>query len=102
MKKMDTDANQLARTHIDDVEQLLQTNSSLHANEVDSLLSEINDFLHLRSRELSKGKSVNYMDVVEALGMNLFIDPKDSQRLLREVQLEMKEMIRKYNDLVID
>ncbi|MHA1944600.1 MAG: hypothetical protein ACW97W_00760 [Candidatus Hodarchaeales archaeon] len=64
---MDTDANQLARTHIDDVEQLLRTNSSLHANEVDSLLSEINDFLHLRSRELSKGKSVNYMDVLEAI-----------------------------------
>jgi hypothetical protein len=67
MKKMDTDANQLARTHIDDVEQLLRTNSSLHANEVDSLLSEINDFLHLRSRELSKGRSVSYMDVLEAI-----------------------------------
>jgi len=39
---------------------------------------------------------------IEALGMNPFIDPKDSKRLLQKAQLEMKEMIRKYNDLVID
>ncbi len=67
MKKMDNDANQLTRTHIDDVEQLLRTNSSLHANEVDSLLSEINDFLHLRSRELSEGDIVSYKDVQRAI-----------------------------------
>lgn len=64
---MDPDANQLTRTYIDDVEQLLRSNSGLHVNEIDSLLSEINDFLHLRSRELSKRDRVNYREVLEAI-----------------------------------
>ena len=64
---MDSDANQLARTHIDEVERLLSSNSRLHVNEIDSLLSEINDFIHLRSRELSKGEKVNYREVLEAI-----------------------------------
>ncbi len=67
MKKLDPDANQLARTYIDDVELLLRSNSDLHVNEIDSLLSEINDFLHLRSRELSKGDNVSYREVLEAI-----------------------------------
>ena len=67
MKKMDPDANQLARTHVDEVEQLLRSNSHLHVNELDSMLSEINDFIHLRSRELSKGETVSYKDVYEAI-----------------------------------
>jgi hypothetical protein len=95
MKKMDTDANQLARTHIDDVEQLLRTNSSLHANEVDSLLSEINDFLHLRSRELSKGKSVSYMDVLEA------IDEcgSPSEIVKQYLEINMNEVIKPFKPL---
>ena len=67
MKKMDPDANQLARKHVDEVEQLLRSNSHLHVNELDSILSEINDFLHLRSRELSKGNTVSYKNVFEAI-----------------------------------
>lgn len=67
MKIMDPDANQLARTYIDNVEELLRSNSRFHVNEIDSLLSEINDFIHLRSRELSKEDSVHYREVLEAI-----------------------------------
>lgn len=64
---MDPDANQLARTYIDNVEGLLRSNSRIHVNEIDSLLSEINDYVHLRCRELSKGDSVHYREVLEAI-----------------------------------
>jgi hypothetical protein len=39
---------------------------------------------------------------MELVGSNPFIDSKDSTRLMREAQAEMREMVRRYNDLVID
>jgi len=38
---------------------------------------------------------------IETISSNPFIDPKDSQRLLQEARLEMRGMIKKYNDLEI-
>jgi len=39
---------------------------------------------------------------IESISSNPFIDPKDSQRLLRDARRDMQDTIRKYNDLVID
>ncbi|MFX1506056.1 MAG: hypothetical protein ACFFDC_08065 [Promethearchaeota archaeon] len=67
MKELDPDARQLARTYIDSIETLLRSESQLHVNEIDSLLSEINDFIHLRCRELSSEDRVQYREVLEAI-----------------------------------
>lgn len=39
---------------------------------------------------------------VEAIGSNPFIESKDADRLMREMRMEMKEAIRKYNNLEFD
>ena len=39
---------------------------------------------------------------IEAISMHPFIDPKDANKLIREMRMVMQETIRKYNDLVID
>ena len=67
MKELEPDAKQLAKMYIDSIEELLRSNSCLHVNEVDSLLSEINDYIHLRCRELSSEDKVQYREVLEAI-----------------------------------
>ncbi|MFW9905818.1 MAG: hypothetical protein ACFFFH_15910 [Candidatus Thorarchaeota archaeon] len=67
MKELEPDARQLAKTYINNIEELLHSNSRLHVNEIDNLLSEINDFIHLRCRELSSREYVQYREVLEAI-----------------------------------
>ncbi len=67
MKDLEPDARQLAKMYIDSIEELLRSNSRLHVNEIDSLLSEINDFIHLRCRELSSKENVQYREVLKAI-----------------------------------
>ena len=67
MKTFDVDAKHLIRNYIDSIEEFVRNNTRLHPNEIDSLLNEINDFVYLRSRELTVGDRVLYSDVLRAI-----------------------------------
>ncbi|MFX1505294.1 MAG: hypothetical protein ACFFDC_04175 [Promethearchaeota archaeon] len=67
MKSVDVDARHLIRTYIDGIEEYLRGHTRLHPNEIDSLLTEINDFVYLRSGELATGDRVHYNDVLKAI-----------------------------------
>ncbi len=69
MKNIDKDAQELIKKYIDNIEEHLQKNTKVHPNEIDGLLNEINDFLHLRSREISTNSEnqVRYNDVLKAI-----------------------------------
>jgi hypothetical protein len=67
MKTFDVDAKQLIRNYIDSIEEYLRNHTRLHPNEIDGLLNEINDFVYLRSRELTVGDRVRYSDVLHAI-----------------------------------
>ncbi|MHA2303990.1 MAG: hypothetical protein ACXACU_01270 [Candidatus Hodarchaeales archaeon] len=67
MKTFDVDAKQLIRNYIDSIEEFVRNHTRLHPNEIDGLLNEINDFVYLRSRELTVGDRVRYSDVLRAI-----------------------------------
>lgn len=67
MKSFDVDAKQLIRNYIDSIEEFVRNYTRLHPNEIDGLLNEINDFVYLRSRELTVGDRVLYSDVLRAI-----------------------------------
>ncbi|MFW9855652.1 MAG: hypothetical protein ACFFFG_11355 [Candidatus Thorarchaeota archaeon] len=69
MKSFNRDAKQLIRSYIDSVEEYLTSKTRLHPNEVDSLLSEINDFLYLRSSEIATDPDdrVFFTDAIKAI-----------------------------------
>ncbi|UCE14453.1 MAG: hypothetical protein JSV04_04565, partial [Candidatus Heimdallarchaeota archaeon] len=67
MKTFDVDAKHLIRTYIDSIEEYARQHTNLHPNEIDGLLNEINDFVYLRSGELTAGERVHYNDVLKAI-----------------------------------
>ncbi len=67
MKTFDVDAKHLIRNYIDSIEEFVRNHTRLHPNEIDGLLNEINDFVYLRSRELTVGDRVLYSDVLRAI-----------------------------------
>ena len=67
MKPINEDAKRLIRSYVDNVEAYLKENSKMHPNEIDGLLNEINDFLFIRSNELTKKETVLHSDVLRAI-----------------------------------
>lgn len=67
MKTFDVDAKHLIRTYIDSIEEYARQHTRMHPNEIDGLLNEINDFVYLRSGELTTGERVQYDDVLKAI-----------------------------------
>ncbi len=85
MKSLDVDAKHLIRNYVDSIEEYLRNKGNLHPNEIDSLLNEINDFIHLRSRELSEEDRVHYDVVLKA------IDECGSPSEIGDAFLELQE-----------
>ena len=85
MKSLDVDAKHLIRNYVDSIEEYLRNKGNLHPNEIDSLLNEINDFIHLRSRELTQEERVHYDDVLKA------IDECGSPSEIGDAFLELQE-----------
>ncbi len=67
MKKMDVDAKQMIRDYIDSIDEYMKEKTNLHPNEIDGLLNEINDFIYLRSKEISTNKKIHFKDILKAI-----------------------------------
>ena len=67
MKTFDVDAKQLIRNYVESIEEYIRNHTRLHPNEIDGLLNEINDFVYIRSRELTTGDRVGYSNVLKAI-----------------------------------
>lgn len=66
-KNIDPDALMLITGYIKDIEEYLQNNLSSNSADISSILSEINDFVHIRCRELATNSKVKYDDVLKAI-----------------------------------
>ncbi|MHA1993902.1 MAG: hypothetical protein ACW97Z_05135 [Candidatus Hodarchaeales archaeon] len=67
MKEMNKDAKVLIRSYIDNIETYLKSICKMHPNEIDTLLTEINDFMYIRSDELATGETILHSDVLKAM-----------------------------------
>ena len=67
MKPIKEDAKILIRSYVDNIEDYLKSNSKMHPNEIDALLNEINDFIFIRSNELSSKDMILHSDVLKAI-----------------------------------
>jgi hypothetical protein len=67
MKEMNKDAKVLIRSYIDSIEVYLKSTCKMHPNEIDTLLTEINDFMYIRSDEIASGNMISHSDVLKAM-----------------------------------
>ncbi len=67
LKEMNTDARELIRSYIDNIEEYMKSTCKMHPNEIDTLLTEINDFMYIRSNELATEVTITHSNVLQAM-----------------------------------